>query len=224
MLKIQPKLECEACSSAPDACNKCSRLASQHPFNDCVIMPDKVVKALVKVGSLALCVECSIKEKNVIQAPKQSISINGHSNIPEHKDTLQGRIETIVEKTVDKSVDRWQDIYNTERKAWVVSNFESQAAMRSSLLEFLVTMENMQFEAKTKARAAYDSARELDATLSKSERDALINDPNFKPAENSEFKKRKIQTTRQSKEDKARAALEALGLSAEEIRQAMKGA
>jgi carboxylesterase type B len=159
--------------------------------------------------SLWVCAECHTKEV----AAQENLSKT------DYKDSLTQRIETVVAKSVDKTPLRFEQIYNDERKAWVVSNFESIQDMREKLTAYLIELEDLEFTRKSKIRAAYDGARELDAKLSKAERDLLINDPNFKVPENKQFKK--LKTERQSKEDKAIAALMVLGLSEAEARKQM---
>lgn len=127
---------------------------------------------------------------------------------------LPFKIEQVVKKTVNHSIQSSIELYNNERTNWLVENFESAEQMRDALIQFIVSIENLVFEKKNKLRAAYDAARELDASLSKTERDALINDPKFKAPENKEFKKK---ITKGTKESKARAALEALGITSEAI-------
>lgn len=161
---------------------------------------------------LYLCNDCIDKEKALSQLAARDTT--------PYKESIAGKIEHVIdERTKHKNtVEKWQQLYNETRLAWIPQNFNSVADMRSQLVDFIESLENLEFETKAKRRATSDAARELDARLSKAEREALINDPNFKAPENSQFKKQ-VKTTRETKNDKAIKGLMALGLSEAEARK-----
>lgn len=176
---------------------------------DCCDNEQDPLKELEYFGrKLLLCDTCYAKEKPATVKPLETTyGLN-----------LQDKIEKIVAKTVDVSQEKWQVLYNEERPNWVVSNFESMMDMRDKLVSFIVELESMQFATKAKMRVAYDASRELEAKLSKAEREALIFDPNFKVPENSQHKK-----VRMTKEEKNRLALIEMGMSEEDIKKFLEG-
>lgn len=177
---------------------------------------------------LYLCPECYEKEQVVLRSSEKNLH-EYNKNIP---DRLEDKVQAEIKRTC--TVAKWQDLYSTEREQWVLSNFSGIDDMRDKLTEFIISMEKLEWEIRTKKRAAFDSSKELDARLSKEEREALINDPNFKVPTNSEFKK--IQAEREmdevlktagltqlnAKQRVAVAQLLKYGLSIEEIKAQMK--
>lgn len=177
---------------------------------------------------LWLCEDCYAKEQQILN--------KGEMNLHEYQKNVPDRIEQKVESIVKQqtTVAKWQDLYSSERPNWVLSNFQSVDELREKLVEFIASMEVLEWEIKTKKRAAYDSAKELDTRLSKEQREALINDPNFKVPTNSEFKK--IQKEREldelikgmganhltAKQRKAVESLVAFGLTPDEIKAQLK--
>lgn len=184
-------------------CDSCDNTQSE------VNSSGKLVSLLNKFDffgrSLLLCDSCLAKEKATLLTAKAESSI-----------TLQEKIEKIVAKRVNNKVEHWTELYNETRPSWTVDNFESLEVMRDSLVEFIVSLEQLTFDSKAKMRAAYDSARELEARLDKAGREKLIFDPNFKAPDNSEHK-------RMSREDKARADLVKMGMSEAMINEFLKG-
>lgn len=132
---------------------------------------------------LELCAACYEKEQVILRT--------GQKELNQYDRNVPDKIENVLNRFTKENLNigKWQEVYTTERPNWVVSNFASQDEMKEKLIEFICSMERLAWEAQTRKRAAFDAAKELDARMSKSERDALINDPSFKPASNSEFKK-----------------------------------
>lgn len=181
---------------------KISKLDKTQPCDCCENLQEHELPYFGR--TLYLCDTCYAKEKPVSEVKQETTYGNN----------LQDRIEKVVAKTVDVSQERWQLLYNQEIPAWLPENFTSNEEFRDKLTASIVELENMVFESKVKLRKRYDSARELEAKLSKAERAALINDPNFKVPENSQYKTAK---ERMSKEDKARKDLMDMGMSKEQI-------
>lgn len=132
---------------------------------------------------LTLCPSCFEKESALLKSSASQLH-EYRKNIPdkiEHR--VQDEIKTLC------TVARWQEVYVTERPNWILANFDSIDDMRDKLTEFMVSMEKLEWETRTRKRAAYDAAKELDARLSRDERDRLVNDPNYKVPDNTEFKK-----------------------------------
>jgi hypothetical protein len=180
---------------------------------------------------LWLCDGCYDKEKLLIK--------NGEKNLHEYQKNVPDRIEVLVDITIrrETTIEKYQELYSKERPHWVLANFESIEDMRNQLVEFITSMERLEWETKTKKRVAYDAARELDTRLSREEREKLINDPTFKVPTNSEYKK--IQKDREMDEviktlygaaaskvtAKQKSAIKSLldfGLSIEEIKAQLK--
>lgn len=157
---------------------------------------------------LLLCDTCYAKEKPT--TTRQLDTTYGNN--------LQDKIEKIVAKTVNVSQERWQELYNEERPAWIISNFESMMDMRDKLVSFIVELEQMQFATKAKMRVAYDASRELEAKLTRQQREALVFDPNFKVPENSQHNK-----IRMTKEERSKASLTAMGMSEKQIAEFLEG-
>lgn len=181
---------------------KVSKLDKTQPCDCCENLQEHELPYFGR--TLYLCDTCYAKEKPVSEVKQDTTYGNN----------LQDRIEKVVAKTVDVSQERWQLLYNQEIPAWLPENFSSNEEFRDKLTQSITELENLVFESKVKLRKRYDSARELEAKLSKAERAALINDPNFKVPENSQYKTAK---ERMSKEDKARKDLMDMGMSKEQI-------
>ncbi len=228
--------ECEACgATVDDPLASTQRLHEKNCIREytkdgsclCKVIPSSN-KTLVLLNfhgrKLWLCEECHEKEKRVLQ--------HSETALHEYNKNVPDRIERIVQARVKEAcpVSKWQEIYATERTQWIVSNFENVDAMKSALADFITSMEVLEWEHRTRKRAAFDAAKELDARLSKEDREKLINDPNFKVPTNSEFKK--IQKDREldvfineagmkeltAKQRKAVQSLIDFGLSAQEIK------
>jgi hypothetical protein len=180
---------------------------------------------------LWLCDTCYDRERLLIK--------NGEKNLHEYQKNVPDRIEVLVDVVAkrEQTVAAYRDLYEKERPHWVLSNFASIEDMRNQLVEFITSMERLEWETKTKKRVAYDAARELDTRLSREEREKLINDPTFKVPTNSEYKK--IQKDREMDEvvktlygaaaskvtAKQKSAIKSLldfGLSIEEIKAQLK--
>lgn len=207
-------------------CN-CPMLAVIEPsLTEEVIEPE--IKQLNFHGrKLSLCPSCYSKEFELMKASDAANHTYGGN--------VGDRIETKLEhwKKENLTITKWQDIFVTERPQWVVSNFQSIDEMKEAMFTFLCSMEAMKFELNVKTRAVFEAAKEVTARLSKSERDALINDPNFKPASNSEYKKRqKEQETNQAaktigiegataQQRKSIEKLLAMGMSVQDIKETL---
>lgn len=187
-------------------CDSCGLSSSQEHTNTCTLpifgtCDCKLVELSLSTldfhgRKLELCPKCYTAEKQLMQ--KAEIGLH------DYQKNLPDQIEHAVVKfkKTELTLSRWQEVYVTERDQWVLKNFSSLEEMKEKMVEFITSMEKLEWEIKTKRRAVIDSAMELDARLSKEERTALINDPNFKPASNSEFKKisrdREIDSTAKS--------------------------
>lgn len=226
--------ECESCGAVQTGTQEHSKNCIRAYTKDgsCVCKPNGKAKDLNYLNyhgrKLYLCDDCFDKEKAILA--------KGDSNLHEYQKNIPDKIEHRItaELKVQQTVAKWQELYCTERTQWVVNNFESVEDMRTKLTEFILSMEKLEWEAKTKKRAAYDAAKELDTRLSKEERQALIDDPNFKVPTNSEFKK--IAKDREldeyiktlgirevtAKQRKSIQQLMDFGLSAQEIKEQMK--
>jgi hypothetical protein len=177
---------------------------------------------------LTLCSVCLAKEKQAL-AQADKVALESFEN------TAHYRIEQIVTKNIKEqcTVAHWQEIYATERPHWIVSNFSSVDELKSKLVEFITSMEKLEWECRAKKRAAFDAAKEMEARLSKEERDALLFDPNFKVPTNSEFKKiakereldEAMKTLGVEKDKNKRKAVEGLlkaGMTVEQIKEMIK--
>lgn len=230
MNKEESPSECEACGTVTSSASHDDNcLAPYTPDGSCNCkVISKSLNYLNYHGrKMWLCDDCFAKEN--------ALKDNGEMNLHEYQKNIPDRIEhrvTAEMKSVD-TVANWQSLYTTERAQWVLSNFESIEDMRTRLFEFILSLEKLTWEHKTKKRAAYDAAAELDTRLSKEQREALINDPNFKVPTNSEFKK--IAAEREADELmktlgvrltaqqlKSFAALRKMGFSVEAIKEQMK--
>lgn len=173
-----------------------------------------------------LCDECHSKDVSLLKT-----QANQNQRIV--TDSVETQVVAEVKK-LHQNFERWQEIYVTERPNWIISNFESPEEMKEQLVAFIVSMEKLEWEIKAKRRAAFDSAKELDARLSKEDRDRLINDPSFKPPTNSEFKKivKERETDQAMKsldipgatkqQRKAAEGLLKMGMSIEDIKATLK--
>jgi myo-inositol-1-phosphate synthase len=151
-------------------------------------------------------------------------------NVP---DSLERRVEAWKKTNLNTTM-KWQEIFVAERPNWVLSNFNSPEEMNEAMFQFITSMETLELEARTKRRVVYDAAKELNARLTKEERLALINDPSFQPATNSEFKKiakereidqvmKTLDLTSATKEQRKSAqALLKMGMSVDDIKKAIK--
>lgn len=132
---------------------------------------------------LYLCTLCHGRETALLKKSELNLH-NYQRNVP---DQIETRV--IKWKKEQLTLEGWQQVYVTERPNWVIENFNSLEEMKEKMYEFIISMEKLEWEVKTRRRAVQDASKELDARLSIEERKALISDPNFKPATNSEFKK-----------------------------------
>ena len=179
---------------------------------------------------LELCENCYAREYKLMN--------EGQINLHSYDKNIPDKIEHVLNNfTREKlTVAHWQEVYSTERPNWVVENFENLDEMRAKLVEFITSMELLSWEAQTKKRAAFDAAKELDTRLNKADRDRLVNDPSFRPATNSEFKKIAEERTLDIElkalgieglelNKKTRAAIKslmAMGISAADIKKQLK--
>lgn len=173
-------MQCEACGAGhlPNC------IAPYSKDNSC-LCPTIELKTIDFHGrKLTLCPDCLVKEQQALQRADKIA-------LEKFEDTAHYRIEQLVQRNVKENctVAKWQEIYSTERPHWVISNFNSVDEMKAKLVEFITSCEKLEWEQRAKKRAAFDAAKEMEARLSKEEREALINDPNFKVPTNSEFKK-----------------------------------
>lgn len=210
---INPKtgepIGCEACGAVIHG-SQC--IAAYTKDGSCTCKSVSLKPLMFHGRKMLLCEDCHAKEEKLLN----STEINLH----EYRKNMPDRIERLVEAQTKPllTLEAWQQIYTTERPQWVLKNFENLDDMKQKLTDFIVSMEKLEFEAKAKKRAAFDAAKELDARLSKEERDALINDPAFKVPENKQFVK--IQKERELDE-----AIKTLGLAGatKEQRKSVEG-
>lgn len=217
---------CEACNTEASITHGADCLQDILGIGNCTCPSIELKELSIHGRKLTLCESCYAKEKALITANKN-----------EDEQLVSQSVERSViheVKELHKDFNKWQDIYVTERKAWVIENFKSVDEMKSKLVDFIVAMETLEWEIKSKRRAAFDSAKELDARLSKEDRDRLINDPSFKPPTNKEFKKisveREVDQTMKSldlsgatkEQRKAAQGLMKLGMSIEDIKKTIK--
>lgn len=218
--------ECEACGAGTEHQKSCIRDFT--PDKSCLCTVTELKTLDFHGRKMILCESCYSKEEALLKA--------SHKNLHEYQKNIPDKIENKVEEAMKgyATIERWQDLYVTERAQWILANFESVEDMRDKLHDFILSMEKLQWETKAKKRVAFEAAKELDARMTREQREALINDPNFKPATNSEFKKlakeREVDEAVKTldipgataAQRKAIASLAAMGISAEDIKKTLK--
>lgn len=225
--------QCEACgagSSSSEVIHESNCIAPYSSDGSCFcsVSKDEPLKRIDFHGRvMMLCEACAAKEQALYTENQKSL----HDYQKNYPDKLESRVSAFIKTELPLA--KWQEVYVTERPNWIPENFESFEVMNEAMFTFITSMEKLEFEVKTRKRAVYDAAREVNARLSKDERDALINDPAFKPATNSEFKKisedraldeviKTIGITPDAKQRKAIAGLVKFGMSAQEIKETLK--